>query len=57
MGIQIVVDYGALQAGAQAPVYREAGAGYLSCGGEIQYAQVLADVPMRLGLEVELRGL
>ena len=57
MGIQIVVDYGALQAGAQAPVYREAGAGDLACGGEIQYAQIFTYVPMRLGLEVELRGL
>ena len=57
MGIQIVVDYGALKAGAQAPVYREAGAGDLACGGEIQYAQVLAYVPMRLGLEIEPRGL
>ena len=57
MGIQIIVDYGALKAGAQAPVYREAGAGYLACGGKIQYAQVLTYVPMRLGLKVELRGL
>ncbi len=51
------IDERALQLRAQAPVQGEARAGDLGGALEIQDAQFRAQVPVRLGLEIELRRL
>ncbi len=48
------VDERALQFGPQVPVEREAGAGDFGGALQVEDAQILAQVPVRLGFEIEL---
>ena len=54
MGVEKIADDRPLQPCAQPAVDREPRAGDLAGGGEIQNAQILADIPVRLGLKAEI---
>ena len=57
MHIEEEIDQRALQLRAQAPVEREAGAGQLGGAFQIEDAERLSQLPVRLGCEVEFRRL